>query len=99
MVADSRAAVTVLPETVISRWTEATEAFWGPTLEELHRQHRLAVIGAGLPIPDAPAYENAALIMGDEKPQTFVQRVPVPVGMWRPFGTGLSVPLCLGGQA
>lgn len=96
IVSDSRAAVTVLPETVISRWTEATEAFWEPTLEELHRQHRLAVIGAGVPIPDAPAYENAALIIGGEKPQTFSQRVPVPVGMWCPFGTGPSVPLRLG---
>jgi hypothetical protein len=97
IISDSRAAVTVLPETVISRWTEATEAFWEPTLDELHRQHRLAVIGAGVAIHNSPAYENAALVIGGEKPQTFLQRVPVPVGMWRPFGTGPSVPLHLGG--
>jgi predicted amidohydrolase len=88
--------VTVLPETVISRWTEATEAFWEPTIEELHRQRRLAVIGAGLAIPDSPAYENAALIIGGQRPQAFIQRIPVPVGMWRPFGTSPSVPLHLG---
>jgi hypothetical protein len=88
--------VTVLPETVISRWTEATEAFWEPTLAELHRQHRLAVIGAGVAIPDSPAYRNAALIIGGQRPQAFFQRIPVPVGMWRPFGTGPSVPLHLG---
>lgn len=97
IVSDSHAAVTVLPETVIVRWTEATEAFWQPTLEELHRQHRLAVIGAGVPIPDSPAYRNAALVVGGGKPQAFFQRVPVPVGMWRPFGTGPSVPLRLQG--
>ena len=51
IVSDSRAAVTVLPETAISRWTEATEAFWEPTLMELHRQHRLAVIGPAWPSP------------------------------------------------
>jgi hypothetical protein len=96
IVFESRAEVTILPETVVSRWTEATEAFWEPTLEELHRQHRLAIIGAGLAIPDSPAYENAALIIGGEKPQAFFQRIPVPVGMWRPFGTVPSVPLRLG---
>ena len=96
IVFDSRAGVTILPETVISRWTEATEAFWEPTLAELHRQHRLAVIGAGVAIPDSPAYENAAIIIGGEKPKAFFQRVPVPVGMWRPFSNGPSVPLRLG---
>ena len=35
IVSESRASVTVLPETVISRWTVATEAFWEPTLEKL----------------------------------------------------------------
>ena len=95
IVSNSRAAVTVLPETVISRWTEATEAFWQPILDELKRQHRLVVIGAGLAISDSTAYENAALIIGGEKRHGFFQRVPVPVGMWRPFGTGPSVPLRL----
>ena len=95
IVSESRASVTVLPETVISRWTVATEAFWEPTLEKLQRQHRLAVIGAGLAIPDTPAYENAALVIGGGKPKAFFQRIPVPVGMWRPFGDGPSVPLRL----
>ena len=95
IVSESRTSVTVLPETVISRWTVATEAFWEPTLEKLQRQHRLAVIGAGLAIPDTPAYENAALVIGGGKPQAFLQRIPVPVGMWRPFGDDPSVPLRL----
>ena len=95
IVSGSRATVTVLPETAISRWTEATEAFWQPTLGELRRQHRFAVVGAGLAIPGSAAYENAALIIGGEKPQAFLQRIPVPVGMWRPVGAGPSVPLSL----
>jgi hypothetical protein len=35
-------------------------------------------------------------IVGDQKPRAFFQRVPVPVGMWRPFGAGPSVPLHVG---
>src|SRR4051794_5177890 len=95
IVSESHSSVTVLPETVISRWTVATEAFWEPTLAELRRQRRLAVIGAGLPISGTPAYENAALVIGGGKPQAFLQRIPVPVGMWRPFGGEASVPLRL----
>lgn len=98
ILSDSRAVVTILPETVISRWTEATEAFWQPILEELRRQRRIAVIGAGMPVPNSPAYRNAALIVGGDKPHAFFQRVLVPVGMWRPFGTGPSVLLRLGGR-
>jgi predicted amidohydrolase len=49
-----------------------------------------------VPVPDTvqhetPAYLNAALIRGTET-GTFLQRIPVPLGMWRPFGRG-GVPL------
>ena len=55
------------------------------------RRHR-----SGPADPGSPAYENAALIIGGRQPQAFLQRIPVPVGMWRPFGVGPSVPLRLG---
>jgi hypothetical protein len=95
IVTDSREKVTVLPETVIRRWTVATEAFWEPTLEELHRQQRVAVVGAGLAFPDSATYENAALVIGGDRTRVFLQRIPVPVGMWQPFSTSPSVPLRL----
>lgn len=96
IVIESRAQVTVLPERIVSRWTEATEAFWEPTLEEMHRQHRVSVIGVGLAIPNSPAYANAALIIGGQTQKAFFQRVPLPVGMWRPFGTGPNMARFLG---
>ena len=43
------------------------------------------------PVPDR--IENAALILGIES-ATFYQRVPVPIGMWRPFSKD-GVPLRL----
>jgi hypothetical protein len=43
----------------------------------------------------AEAYQNAVVVRGAQQ-GTFVQRVPVPVGMWHPFRTG-GVPLNLSG--
>jgi apolipoprotein N-acyltransferase len=39
-------------------------------------------------------YNNTLLILGAES-ATFYQRVPIPIGMWRPF-TNSGVPLRLG---
>jgi hypothetical protein len=43
------------------------------------------------PPSHAPSYLNAALIRGTQS-GTFLQRIPVPFGMWRPFNDG-GVPL------
>jgi len=45
---------------------------------------------------DVPSYWNAALILGTQT-GTFLQRIPVPLGMWRPLGRG-GVPLRLFGS-
>lgn len=95
IILSSRATVTVFPESVISRWSAATEAFWDSTFSQLGNQHRIAIIGAGLPIAESAAYDNAALVINGTQSQAFLQRVPVPIGMWRPFGSGPSVPLRL----
>ena len=94
----SGAKVTVFPESAITRWTEATDLFWEPTITAVNARHRFAILGAGLPISASADYLNAALIIGDPTHRAFVQRVPVPVGMWRPFG-GPTVPLRLRGPA
>jgi hypothetical protein len=92
---NSKAAVTVFPESVISRWTTATEAFWEPTLARLASQSRVAIIGAGLSIAESSAYDNVALVITGARSRAFLQRIPVPLGMWRPFGSGPTVPLRL----
>jgi apolipoprotein N-acyltransferase len=93
---ESKAKVIIFPETVVPRWTEATEIFWEQTLAALAASGKTVVIGAGLPIPCSTRYENAVLIRGRGGPDSFLQRIPVPVGMWRPLRP-LGVPLHLFG--
>jgi hypothetical protein len=139
--ATSSARVVIFPESVVPRWSEATESFWRRALNQCRRRGQILVIGAGLPAQTAPkdksqklndlkAYDfgaaidtlrkmdmqqhlsagrsrsfsnwtkaqeepidNTMLIVGAES-GTFYQRVPVPLGMWRP-SSRISVPLRL----
>jgi predicted amidohydrolase len=126
----SHARVIVFPETVVPRWTAATDLFWQQTLSALSESGKTILVGAGLPAPpdrlisssallreydfsaavaalrsdqpqlservvafvspnrrDTETYRNAVVIRGAQQ-GTFIQRVPVPLGMWRPFRTG-----------
>jgi hypothetical protein len=138
--ADSSERVLIFPESVVPRWSEATEAFWRQSLDRCRARGQILVIGAGLPAtprlpkddPERPSdlrsydfdaalgalermdtalpravhrkvfsqdlikprpepIDNTLLVVGAES-ATFYQRVPVPVGMWRPFSR-VSVPL------
>jgi len=138
--AETSAHVLIFPESVVPRWSEATEAFWRQSLDRCRTRGQILAIGAGLPakaglsnddrvrLNDLKSYnfgaaidalkrmdtpraiqgnafsndlikplpepiDNTMLIVGAES-ATFYQRVPVPVGMWRPFGK-ISVPLRL----
>jgi hypothetical protein len=44
------AKVIVFPETVVSTWTEATEAFWQETLHRLRASGKTILVGARIPI-------------------------------------------------
>jgi len=140
--AETSARVLIFPESVVPRWSEATEAFWRQSLDRWGTRGQIIAIGAGLPgktrtpkdnreklsglrsfdfgaaidvlkriDPQSPPamqrsvlpnplikprpepVDNTLLIVGAES-AVFYQRVPVPVGMWRPF-TRISVPLRL----
>ena len=128
----STARVIVFPESVIPRWTTATDHFWAEALTGLKQAGKTVVIGAIAPIATAGAqsrgaeydftasisalrqptrrsrdlrvmaknteqlsYKNEVVIRGAET-GTFIQRVPIPLGMWRPF-TNSGAPLGLGG--
>jgi hypothetical protein len=144
-VAASSARVLVFPESVVPRWSDATDEFWRQTLDGCRARGQVLAIGAGLPLSVpalangnvdasvvksydfAPAmaalqmadrqatpivstnaaggalikarhdsFENTLLILGVES-ATFYQRIPVPIGMWHPFGNE-GVPLHLNGQ-
>lgn len=90
--------VLVFPEMVVTRWTEATQAFWEPTLRKLAEQRRTLIVGAGLPIGNSRDYRNALVIAGAEK-QHFFQRIPLPGVMWNPIAARDRVPLRLHGPA
>jgi len=98
---ESRAAVLLFPEHLVTNWNESTEAFWGDTLTSAARQHRTILIGAGINQPGDsrnPFYQNrylnALLGRGEEYTAVYQQRIPVPIAMWKPFGDE-GVPLNL----
>ena len=128
---EGSARVLVFPESVIPRWSEATEAFWSQSLARFRARGQVLVVGAGLPrqtggnlqklrdlrlydfgaaldalkrVDAAPVHaierspgpeptDNAIVVVGAESTR-FYQRVPVPIGMWKPFSR-TSVPLRL----
>jgi len=130
--AESPARVLIFPEFIVPRWSEATEAFWGRTLDRCRKLGQVLMIGAGLPsnaptkddgrvfnfaasikalegggsssldaMPESAtsnseSLENALLIVGASTGKLY-QRVPAPIGMWRPFSE-VSVPLHLNGS-
>src|SRR3984885_10034168 len=47
--AASYARVVIFPESVVPRWSEATESFWSKTLDQCRRRGQILAIGAGLP--------------------------------------------------
>ena len=125
----SKASVIVFPESVLPRWTPASDLFWADTIDALRSSGKIVVIGAIAPthtphsdydfpaslaaLHHAPAvrrdpgcpfrqhapltYTNGVVIRGASSGE-FIQRVPVPIGMWRPF-TNTGAPLRLSSPA
>jgi hypothetical protein len=93
---ESRARVVVFPESAVPRWNEATEMFWQPTLAVLKASGKTIVLGAGISKPGTEQFENVVVIRGVQNGPDLPQRIPVPIGMWRP-GTSSGVPIHLGG--
>lgn len=93
----SKARVIVFPETAVPRWTEATDVLWQPTLDALASSGKTILMGTTFDIPGQAGYENGITIRGAQTGM-FLQHIPVPVGMWNPFGRS-SVPLNLLGPS
>jgi len=95
----SNAQVLLFPEHVVTRWTEATEAFWQESLDDLARRHATLIVGAGLPkthpqLAHASSYYNALIVRTEREHTVYYQRIPVPIAMWKPFSPN-GVPLNL----
>lgn len=55
----SSAKVIVLPETVVTTWTGATDLFWQATTEELKKRGSTIVVGARIPLPTPVKHANS----------------------------------------
>jgi hypothetical protein len=98
---ESRAAVLLFPEHLVTHWNESTDAFWRDTLSSAAAQHRTVLIGAGINQPgdsrnpfDQNRYLNVLLARGEDNTALYQERIPIPLAMWTPFGND-GVPLNL----
>ena len=61
------------------------ETRWASVFAQLKRQRTGLLIGTTIPIPNTEANRNVLLSRGYTERLSYVQRVPVPLGMWH-FG-------------
>ena len=82
-------SVVLFPETAIPEWSQGKDAYWRSFFDQLTRQQTSLLLGTTVPIPNTPtASRNILLSRGFGPHFAYVQRVPVPVGMWQIFGDG-----------
>ena len=93
---NSSARVIVFPETVVSNWNEATDAFWDRTIKTLRRDGKTLLVGANVSEPNGNHYFNAIIVRGASANDEFLQRIPIPMAMWTPYSKD-GVPLRLAG--
>ena len=94
MALSSSARVIVFPETVVSDWNDATDAYWARTIERLTNEGKTILVGANISDTETQHYFNAVVIRGVNKQEDFLQRIPIPFAMWTP-GSDRGVPLRL----
>jgi hypothetical protein len=91
-------SLVLLPESVMPGWSAVHEARWAETFSRLAQQHTGLLLGTTIPIPNTEAGQNVLLSRGDTEHLSYVQRVPIPLGMWRlgddrsGFPVGLKYP-------
>jgi hypothetical protein len=94
----STARVLVFPESAVRGWNDAAELFWEPLLRTLAARRQTVVLGTSIGIPGTVQRLNGVLVRGTDTPAFFVQHIPVPFSMWRPFSDS-GFPLRLDGPA
>jgi len=78
-------ALVIFPESLIPNWSAAHDARWASTFAQLDSQRTGILIGTTIPIPNTEASRNVLLSRGYSEHLSYVQRVPIPLGMWQ-FG-------------
>ena len=87
-------SVVLFPETAVPAWSQSSDYHWRDTLHKLEQQHTTILLGTTIPIPSTEANRNILLTRGFGPHFAYVQRVPVPIAMWR-FGGAGGFPLML----
>ena len=88
-------ALLIFPESVIPDWSAAHDARWGSTFAQLNTQHTGILIGTTIPVPNTLASRNVLLSRGYSEHLSYVQRVPIPLGMWQLGESRRGFPLSL----
>jgi len=88
-------ALLIFPESVIPDWSAAHDSRWASTFAQLSAQHTGILIGTTIPIPNTMASRNVLLSRGYTEHLSYVQRVPIPLGMWQLGESRRGFPLSL----
>lgn len=80
----SKAPFVLFPETVAGLWNSATAELWEDAAAHLRATGRTALVGAEVPIEGTGRTRNALVFVGHHSGE-LVQRIPVPVSMWKPW--------------
>jgi hypothetical protein len=85
----------VFPESILPSWNGMHEVRWASTFVQLKEQRTGLLIGTTIPIPNTEANRNVFLSRGYTEHFSYVQRVPVPLGMWHLGDQRRGFPLML----
>lgn len=82
-------SVAVYPETLIGYWNMPTADLWESTDKLLAARGSTVLLGGLLNTGTPQLYDNAIIAVGADPGVKYLQRVPIPISMWKPFtGTG-----------
>lgn len=88
-------AIVLFPESTLPAWNPLADTRWQQTLNVLTRQHTAVLLGTTVPIPGTEASQNILLSQGFSEHLSYVQRVPIPLGMWHLGDQHTGYPLML----
>ncbi len=86
----------LFPESIIPTWNPTHDLRWAATFAQLKSRHTGLLIGTTIPVANTQANHNVLLSRGYTERLSYVQRVPVPLGMWHFGDRRNGFPLMLG---
>lgn len=92
-------AIVIFPEGTVQFWSRATDELWKSELERMAAQKTTLLLGAAVPIPNTQANYNMLIARGAGRHLAYVERVPIPLGMWQPGRRDIGFPLQLSAPA